>query len=134
MTTRKLLDGEGPWRQRLLELLFDQGPITAAFFLLAGGLGYAVVYKGDEILRRVESGYERNAEQLLKAAEEQTKSINTLMTQWREDRALLIEVLRRDHETLHSGDGDGAGLLQGGGLLDGSGVIQGTLGDLGSIN
>jgi hypothetical protein len=116
------------------ELLLDQGPITAAFFLLAGSLGWAIIYKGDEVLKRVESGYERNAAELLKVSQEQTKGIEALLRQWREDRALLLDVLRQDHEAIRRETADGAGLLQGGGLLDGSSAIQGTLGDLGSVN
>lgn len=96
MSPRKLMDSSIPLRERLIESAWEQGPITVAFFLLIG----TVFYKADAILTRFESGYERNAHQLLKVTEEHKKAIDGVMTQWREDRQLLIDVLRRDHEAL----------------------------------
>lgn len=107
MSAKKMMDASLPLRERLLEFALEQGPLTVVFFICLGG----AIYKGDTILQRIEAGYERNAKDLLKVTEEHTKATGAIIQQWKEDRTLLMEVLRRDHEIMRNHgmvDGNGS--------------------------
>lgn len=104
MNAKRMTDSSVPLRERLLEFAMEQGPLTLVFFAAMAG----VFYKGDAILQRIEAGYERNARELLRVTEEHTRSTDAVIKQWKEDRVLLVEILRRDN-----------GLLRKNGMLDG---------------
>ncbi len=84
---------EVPIRDKVAAWLLQQGATTVLLFAIAWGV-YA---KSEAILTRFESGYERNAVDLRKAAEMYEKTIDNAIQQWKDDRRILIEVLRRDH-------------------------------------
>lgn len=84
------------FKERMVESVWKQGPITAAFFLIV----FVVGYRFDSIVMRFESGYDRNARALLEVTKEHTKAIESVLMQWREDRKLLIDALKSDREAL----------------------------------
>lgn len=98
MSARKALDSSLPLRERLLESAWEQGPITMAFFVMLVGIGY----KMDGWIAKADEGYQRNAAQLQKVAEEHTKTVDKVISQWREDRQILLDVLRKDRDALKS--------------------------------
>lgn len=93
LDARNIRNSDVPIRDKVVAWLIQQGATTVLLFAIA----YGVYAKSEAILGRFESGYERNAAELQKAAQSYEKTIETAIMQWKEDRRILIEVLRKDH-------------------------------------
>lgn len=93
LDARNIRNADVPIRDKVAAWLIQQGVSTVLLFAIA----YGVYAKTEVILGRFESGYERNALELQRAAQSYEKTIETAIMQWKEDRRILIEVLRKDH-------------------------------------
>lgn len=96
LDARNIRNSDVPIRDKVVAWLIQQGATTVLLFAIA----YGVFAKSEAILGRFESGYERNAAELQKAAQSYENTIETAIMQWKEDRRILIEVLRKDHDDI----------------------------------
>lgn len=96
LDARNLRNVDVPIRDKVVAWLIQQGVSTVLLFAIT----YGVYAKTEVILGRFESGYQRNAQELQRAAQSYEKTIEQAIMQWKEDRRILIEVLRKDHADL----------------------------------
>lgn len=93
LDARNIRNPDVPLRDKVIAWMMQQGVSTILLFAIA----YGVYAKSEAILMRFEDGYERNALELQRAAQSYEKTIEHAIMQWKEDRMILIEVLRKDN-------------------------------------
>lgn len=86
-------------RDKITSWVANQGATT----VLLLGIFLGVYQKGEILIDQVERGYVRNADDLLKVAKQRDETIDKLIAQWKDDRRLLIEILREAKESEVSG-------------------------------
>jgi len=96
LDARNITNTDVPIRDKIAAWLIQQGVSTVLLFAITWGV-YA---KSEAIVGRFEAGYNRNAIELLRAAQSYEKTIDHAILQWKEDRRILIEVLRKDHSNI----------------------------------
>lgn len=78
--------------------VFTQG--TSTILLIA--IAFGVYQKGESIIDRFDSGYERNAVRLMEVAKQRDETMEKLIAQWKDDRRLLVDILRNDQRQIQA--------------------------------
>lgn len=89
-----------PWISKVGSFVAQQGVPTALIFLLI----YVGPDAADKAINRIELGHQRNAEKLMEVAKQRDETMEKLIAQWKDDRKLLIEILRgQEIKNSHAG-------------------------------
>lgn len=100
LSAENVLNPDVAFKDKFASWLASQGATTVLLFAIFWA-GYAKI---EILIDRVDSGYARNAADLLKVAEQRDQTLERLIAQWKEDRSLLIEILRSDGSQVHLPD------------------------------
>jgi hypothetical protein len=92
MTPRQLDTGTDSWSLLAARWVFHQGPST----VLLGLIFWGVHANLPAVVTTVEKGYQKNAEQLMRAAQTYEQHADRMMEQFLEDRKLMIELARQN--------------------------------------
>lgn len=90
MSPEVLLDPNTSWKAKAVAWLASQGVSTVLLFAILVGVHQS--WPG--VMDQWRAGYDQNAKQLESAAEKYAKTVDVVMSQWREDRSLILEMIR----------------------------------------
>lgn len=90
LAAESIMNPEVPIRDKVIAWLVNQGATTVLLFAIFWG-GYQ---KAELVIDRFEQGYTRNAQDLAIAAKQHDDTVDKLIAQWKDDRKLLIDILR----------------------------------------
>ena len=92
LSAENIMDKDIGVREKVAAWLAQQGVPTVLLFSIL----YILCAYGGAAVTRIESGYERNAKQLMEVSRQRDETLEKLITQWKDDRRLLIDILRHD--------------------------------------
>ena len=90
LSAESIMNPEVPVRDKIIAWLVNQGAPTVLLF----GIFWGGYQKMDRVIDRFEQGYTRNAEDLAKVSKQHDDTVEKLISQWKDDRKILIEILR----------------------------------------
>jgi hypothetical protein len=85
-------------RDLIVTWLFNQGASTVILI----GILYAVYVKSDTVISKIDTGYSRNLAEMREITRVQAETVDKIISQWREDRAIYLGLIRDASEKYRS--------------------------------
>lgn len=92
MTPDDLTNPSVSWQAKIATWLANQGTSTVLLFAILWGINQ----QAPKMIEAVNRGYEVNAQKLEKAADTYERTTETLLQQMRDDRQMLIELIKKN--------------------------------------
>ena len=94
LSPERIMDPEIGIKEKVASWAANQGPTTILLFAIVYCLYAKTGVVIDRTIDRIERGYSKNAADLKIVAEQHDRTIDKVITQWKDDRELLVDVLR----------------------------------------
>ena len=94
MSPEQLIDPNTSWKVKIATWMVSQGVSTVLLFSILVGIHQAT----PDVLLNLREGYKHNAEDLQKAADKYAGVVDSLVEQWKQDRSLILDIVRSDRE------------------------------------
>ena len=98
LKAENIMDPDISLKEKAASWIAMQGVPTCLLFAIL----YVMTVYGPDALQRIEAGYTRNADLLMQVAKQRDETLEKLIVQWKDDRRLLIEILRSDKNAINS--------------------------------
>lgn len=98
LSAENIMNPDVSLRDKIGSFVAQQGVATVLLFLLI----YVGPDAAERAVNRIEQGYRNNAEMLLQVAKQRDETMEKLIAQWKDDRRLLVEILRNDQRAVNA--------------------------------